>query len=245
MPPFNVPATSNPLWHEQTYNMNTMRFDSTNFPGGDGLYQFKLELFDQAGNKLSNLDRTDTFKIPKHDDASLSRNAPNDFLENPTGNVFAGSADAFNMLMRFDNQSCNADIFTIKVGGNPASLDCCGFVSYKPKPAEVEVDLEITFEATQPNNFAVFRFGVYKGTCGTVGGANASGMVIDDASGYELDAGIYSKDFTPSALLGECYDNGEGKAAFSQNLHVYTMATNGYSRVDRDAHKTAAFALEP
>ena len=43
MAPFNVPETS-PLWHEQTYNMNTISFDSTQLKngtmaGGDGLYE--------------------------------------------------------------------------------------------------------------------------------------------------------------------------------------------------------------
>ena len=237
MAPFNVPE-NNPLWHEQTYNMNTMSFDSTAFPGGNGLYEFKLELFDQAGNLLSNIPKN-IFKIPKHDNASLSVNAPDILLEDPT----PATADAFNMLMRFDNESCDADIFTVNVNGSPASLDCCGFVNYKPDG--VEADLEITFEATQPNDFAVFSFSVVKGTCGGVSNANAHGMVIDSASGYLLSGGIYSKHFTPSQLLGECYDNGQGKAAFGQNLHVYTMATNGWKRVARDAHKSAAFALEP
>ncbi|MFD2289694.1 hypothetical protein ACFSKN_02200 [Mariniflexile gromovii] len=242
-PPFNVPETK-PLWHEQTYNMNTMRFDSTKFTGGDGLYEFKLELFDQAGNLLSNIPRS-TFKVPQYDNAALSENAPNILLEDPTGGpITGGTADAFKILMRFDNESCDADIFTINVNGAPASLDCCGFVSYKP--GGVEADIEITFEATHPNNFAVFSFGVVKGTCGSVPIANAHGMVIDDAfGGYTLSGGIYSKHFTPSELLGECYNNGEGKAAFGQSLRIYTMATDGYSRVNRDAGKNAAFALEP
>ncbi|WP_419179939.1 hypothetical protein [Aureisphaera galaxeae] len=241
MAPFNVPEDS-PLWHEQTYNMRTIAFDSTTL-GGDGLYEFKLELFDQAGNLLSNIPR-DTFKIPQHNNAGLSRNAPDQYLEDPTGNVISGgTADAYNMLMRFDNESCDADIFTINVNGSPASLDCCGFVNYKPNG--IEATLEITFEATHPNDFAVFSFGVVKGTCGGVGNANAHGMVIDSAMGYTLSGGIYSKNFTPSELLGECYDDGEGKAAFGQNLNVYTMATNGWSRVKRDAHRSAAFALEP
>ena len=202
-----------------------------------------MELFDKAGNKLSNVQRS-TFKIPQHDNANLSRNAPNDFLEDPTGtSQGGGTADAFNMLMRFDNQGCMADIFTVNVNGAPASLDCCGFVKYKP--GDVEADLEITFEATHPNNFAVFNFGVIKGICGSVGVAIANGMVIDSASGYLLSGGIYNKHFTPAQLLGECYDNGVGKAAFGQNLHVYSMATDGYSRVNRDMHKNAAFALEP
>ncbi|MFD1613869.1 hypothetical protein [Gelatiniphilus marinus] len=240
--PFNV-AESNPLWHEQTYNMNTIKFDSTKFEGGDGLYELKLELFDQSGNLLSNISRS-TFKVPQYSNAGFSENAPDALLEDPTGTATGvGTADAFNILMRFDNESCDADIFTINVNGTPASLDCCGFVNYKPEG--VEADLEITFEATHPNNFAVFSFGVVKGTCGGVPTANAQGMVIDSASGYTLSSGIYSKHFTPAELLGECYDNGEGKAAFGQNLRVLTMATDGHSRVKRDAGKSAAFALEP
>lgn len=240
--PFNV-SESNPLWHEQTYNMNTIKFDSTTFEGGDGLYEFKLELFDQSGNLLSNISRS-TFKVPQYNNAGFSENAPNILLEDPTGTATGGgTADAFKVLMRFDNQSCEADIFTINVNGSPASLDCCGFVNYKPDAAEA--DLEITFEATHPNNFAVFNFGVVKGTCGLVPIANAHGMVIDSAFGYTLSGGIYSKHFTPAQLLSECYKSGEGKAAFGQNLNVYSMATDGYSRVKRDASKSAAFALEP
>lgn len=237
------PDEIDPIWHEPIYNMNTLSFDSLTLEGGDGLYEFKLELFDKDGNKLNNIPRS-VFKIPQHNNTGLSRNAPDIYLEDPTGNVIAGgTADAFNMLMRFDNQGCIGDIYTVNVNGTPASLDCCGFVNYKPDG--VEATLELTFKAIELNNFAVFSFNVSKGTCGSVPIANASGMVIDSASGYTLNSGIYSKDFTPSQLLSECYDNGEGKAAFAQNLHIYTMATNGKNRVDRDFHKTAAFALEP
>ena len=245
--PFNISSASSPQWHENTYNMRTIGFDSSSLPGGDGLYEFKLELFDKAGNLLTDIQR-DIFKVPQYDNAGLSENAPDILLEDPTGNVITGgTADAYKMRMRFDNESCDADIFTINVNGVPASLDCCGFVDYKPEPDGVEATLEITFEATHPNDFAVFSFGVVKGTCGAVPVANASGMVIDDASGYVLDTvtGIYSKEFTPAELLSECYEAGVGKAAFAQNLQVYTMATNGHSRVKRDAGKTAAFALEP
>jgi len=243
--PFNVAAASSPQWHQQTYNMSTISFDSSELLGGDGLYEFKLELFDKAGNLLTNIAR-DTFKVPKFDNAALSENAPNILLDDPTGNVITdGTADAYKMVMRFDNESCEADVFTLNVNDNPASLDCCGFVNYKPDG--IEADLEITFEATHPNNFAVFSFGVVKGTCGPVPIANASGMVIDSASGYTLDTvtGVYSKHFTPSELLSECYESGIGKAAFGQNLYVYTMATDGQSRVKHDASKNAAFALEP
>jgi len=76
-------------------------------------------------------------------------------------------------------------------------------------------------------------------------GADAAGMVIDSASGYTLSGGIYDKHFTPADLLGACYDDGNGKAAFAETLSVIAMATNGTFRVKNDAGKVAAFALEP
>ena len=242
MAPFNVPETS-PLWHEQTYNMNTMSFNSKqlkngNMPGGDGLYEFELQLFDQAGNLLSNIPKA-TFKIPDYNNADFSVNAPDGLLENVT----AATANAFNILMRIDNGQCDANIFTAKVNGNPASLDCCGFASYRPDG--VDADIELSFLATQPTNFAVFQFNVYKGTCGDVGIADAHGMVIDSASGYTLSGGIYDKHFSPADLLGSCYADGTGKAAFAETLSVISTATDGTFRVRNDANGVAAFALEP
>lgn len=241
MAPFNVPADSHPHWHQQTYYMDTIQFDTTavaNFE--NGLYELKLELFDQAGNLLQNIPKAN-FKTPRHDDARYSENAPSVLLENPT----ATNADAFNMLLRIDNGQCVGDIYTVNVNGSPASSNCCGFVKYKPNG--VEAELELSFKATHPTDFAEFSFGVVKGTCGGVLEANARGMVIDSASGYTLDTltGIYSKSFTPSELLGECYENGAGKAAFAETLHIISTATDGIWRVARDYHWTAAFALEP
>ncbi|MGH2645855.1 MAG: hypothetical protein ACRDE2_18030, partial [Chitinophagaceae bacterium] len=251
MAPFSVPE-ANPLWWEQTYNMNTISFDSSSLKngtmaGGDGLYEFKLELFDQSGNLLGAIPKA-TFKIPDYINPDFSVNAPDDLLDTPA----ATTANAYNMLVRIDNSICNANIFTLNVNGSPASLDCCGFVNYKP--GGVEADIELSFLATQPNNFAVFSFGVNEGTCGDVPIADANGMVIDSASGYMLSAGIYSKHFTPQQLLGSCYKDGTGKAAFAENLYVAVMATDGTYRQYRndvnsliieDASYTAGFALEP
>lgn len=239
MAPFNVPSDSHPHWHQQTYNMDTIMFDSTAFDG-DGLYELKLELFDKAGNLLQNLPKAN-FKTPTHNDASYSENAPDILLENPT----ASNADAFKMLIRIDNGQCEGDIYTVNVNGEPASTNCCGFVKYKPEG--VEAKLELSFKATHPTNFAEFSFGVVKGSCGGVSIANARGMVIDSASDYILNntTGIYRKSFDPSELLGECYENGVGKAAFAETLHIISMATDGISRVAKDYGKTVAFALEP
>jgi hypothetical protein len=110
----------------------------------------------------------------------------------------------------------------------------------------VEADLELSFQATHPNNFAVFSFGVNKGTCGGVAIAGAGGMVIDSASGYTLTGGIYEKHFTPAQLLDTCYHSGTGKAAFAETLSVIAMATDGSNRISgKDSGMVAAFALEP
>ena len=237
MDPFNIAATSHPHWHEDPYHMDTLVFDSTKFPE-DGLYELKLELFDKMGNLLQNLPRH-ILKTPRHDNKYFSENAPDELLENPS----ADYADGFSMVIRIDNGKCLGDVFTVKVNAAPASLNCCGFVKYKP--SGVEADLELSFLATQPNNFAIFQFNVYKGSCGGVSDANAMGMVIDSASGYLKTGGIYSKHFNPQTLLGECYDNGTGKAAFAETLYIENMATDGTWRLNKDYSKTVAFALEP
>jgi hypothetical protein len=250
LPPFNAPEL-NPQWYERTHNTRTIAFDSTalmngTMHGGDGLYEFTLELFDQAGNLLNNIPRS-IFKVPDYNDAELSVNAPDELLDSPT----VATANAFKVLIRIDNSKCDSFIYTVNVNGLPASTDCCGFINYKP--GGVEADLDLSFKATHPNNFAVFSFGITKGTCGDVPHGAASGMVIDDSSsGYALNSGIYDKHFTPVQLLDTCYI--DGKAAFAETLSVIAMATDGVNRVySNDApcivglqnRCVAAFALEP
>ena len=244
MAPFSAPENS-PAWTESTFGTHSIGFNSTSLKnvtvlnGGDGLYEFKLELFDKNGNLLTNIPKS-TFKVPDYVDGEITTNAPDEFLLAPT----ASTADAFKMLVRVDNSACNSQIYTVNVNGAPASIDCCGFVNYKP--GGMEADLELSFQATHPNNFAVFSFGVNKGTCGGVAIAGAGGMVIESASGYTLTGGIYEKHFTPAQLLDTCYHSGTGKAAFAETLSVIAMATDGSNRISgKDSGMVAAFALEP
>lgn len=242
--PFSVPE-NDPMWFERSRNTHTISINSsqlrnTGMNGGDGLYEFIVEFFDENGNQVTNIAKTN-FKIPDAADADVSANAPdNRLLINS-----ASTASGYKMQVRIDNSGCQAQIFTVNVNGTPAALDCCGFVHYKPEG--MEADLQLSFLATHPNNFAVFSFGVTKGTCGAVTNAGAQGMVIDDASGYTLNSGIYDKHFTPVQLLDNCYHSGNGKAAFAETLSVIAMATDGTHRLStKDApYQVAAFALEP
>lgn len=237
MAPFNVPEDS-PFWDQNTHSIT---FDSSAL--SDGLYEFKLELFDQSGALLSSIAKT-TFQVPDYSTFSPSVNAPDDLLVNPSGT----NADAYRMIMRIDNASCNANIYTVEVNGEPSSSDCCGFVSYKPEG--VEAGLSLSFLAAQANNLAVFNFRASRGTCSdpTMSAlANVNGVVNDSANGYlRASNSVYEKNFAPSNLLGTCYEAGNGKAAFAEELWVAAMATDGTFRLkDNDASGVAAFALEP
>ncbi|MBX7041833.1 MAG: hypothetical protein K1X85_02930 [Ignavibacteria bacterium] len=234
--PYESPVNageSNAHWDQNTVSIS---FDSN--LEGDGLYEFKLELFNSAGNKLINIPNA-MFQIPHYDSFYPSVNAPADYLVNSGG----GNCDAFTMNMRIDNSACQAEIYKLKVDGVETNPTCCGFVKYGAGSM-----LEIAFRAFHPNNFADFNFVVQKGTCTDTtqsNATNANGMVIAGVNGYARNlASIYSKTLTVGDLLGICTN--EGKAAFAEHLYVNALSTDGNYELDAfDAWALAAFALEP
>lgn len=224
---------SSPLWNQDTW---TVWFDSSKF--SDGLYEFYLELFDFAGNKLTAVP-SQLFQVPDYNTFAPSVDAPPPYLV-PSG---SGISRAFKMIARIDNSKSEADILKIKVNGSEVTTDCCGFVAYHAND-----NIEIAFRAYHPQNFATFSFGVQKGTCYDAGQSaltNAGGMVIGDAGLYARDgASIFRHTFTPAQLLGICSSG--GKAAFAEHLYVRALATNGTSQLYLlDAEALAAFALDP
>jgi len=230
--PFNAPQ-ADADWDQNTVSVH---FDSS--LEGDGLYEFRLELFDQNGNKVMNIPK-ELFQVPHYDTFAPSVDAPSINIVS-TG---ANTCSAFKMVMRIDNSHCQADIYKIKVNGLEKNPTCCGFVAYPPN-----ADIEVSFRAYHPHNFADFNFVVKKGTCNDptqTGQTNVSGMVLAGANGYSRNAySIYSKTFKPNDLLGIC--TAEGKAAFAEHLYVNALATTGNDEIDAyDASALAAFALEP
>lgn len=146
------------------------------------------------------------------------------------------------MTYRVDNSICNAAIDNITVinnDGTTTSSDTeCGFAEYKHKNSSL---VEFSFEASHPNNFATFSFGVIRGNGNACPDADTSGMVIGNSSnGYILSGGKFTKQVAVASLLGTCR-----QAAFSENLHVYALATDGSNRLNGyDDGAVAAFALE-
>ncbi len=230
--PVNAPELS-PLWNQDTW---TVWFDSTKY--SDGLYEFFLELFDFAGNKLNAIP-SHFFQVPDYNTFAPSVDAPASYLVSSG----PGLSNAFKMFARLDNQRAEADIYSVKVNGSVVATDCCGFVPYPPG-----ANVELSFRAYHPENFATFSFEVQKGTCEddtqtTL--TNAGGMVIGDAGNYSRNnSSIYSHTFTPAQLLGICSTG--GKAAFAEHLYVKALATDGSNQLfTLDASKLAAFALTP
>jgi len=234
MAPFNVPESS-PQWDQNTMSMV---IDTAGLQG-DGLYEFRLEIYNSAGNLRTGMPRQ-LFQVPHVASFSPSVFAPDAMLANLSG----ANADGFKMVVRIDNQPCEGGLYKIKKNGAEVTTDCCGFVNY----GNAAANLEVSFKASHPNNLAEFSFSITKGTCsdpGMSGQTNASGWVIGNANGYVRDASsIYHKTFHPPALLGIC--NSGGKAAFAENLGLYALAIDGNTRQSQyDDYDVAAFALEP
>jgi hypothetical protein len=157
----------------------------------------------------------------------------------------AGHTIGFRMVVRVDNNCCEAAIEPI--AGTGATVTPCGFIEFAPGAS-----VTLGFRATHPNDFATFSFSVRRGVTSQVDRASASGVVGDPSvptddltlpvRAYGLTpAGVYSETFPVTELLGPC-----SRGAFSEALHVWTMATDGYGRLwhlDRFAH--AGFALTP
>ncbi len=236
MAPFGVPESS-PFWDQNTYSMG---LDTNSLPG-DGLYEFRLELYNSTGAKVTNAPKS-IYQVPHATNFTPSVVAPDvmQVLPAPASPVSEG----FEMKVRINNQRCEAAVYKIKLNGVEASPDCCGFVNYGSPNA----DLEVSFKAMHPHNHADFKFTVQKGTCSDApmsAASNASGDVAGHVNGYLRDAnGRYKKTFKPPTLLGVC--NAGGKAAFAEHVHVNALTINGNNNIDAyDASAMAAFALEP
>lgn len=230
--PFNA-TQADANWDQNTISIN---FDSN--LDGQGLYEFVLELFDSNGNKTNNIPK-ELFQVPNYNTFAPSVNAPNINLVINGANT----CSSFKMVMRIDNDKSEADIYKIKVNGVEKNPTCCGFVKYDPN-----ANIEVSFRAYHPQNFADFNFKTKKGTCNDAtqtNKTNVSGMVLAGNNGYSRDGfSVFEKTFTPADLLGIC--TAEGKAAFAEHLYVNALATNGNNEIDAyDASALAAFALEP
>jgi len=255
-PPLNPGAVSSSWSPEVDARENTASsfflshlLDGGNTNTGAGKYELKLELFKSDGTlvNLSNEDvllkvptgfgpfgpgAVDTELVAHH--PALPGDMEDRVIRDATGKIVA-----FRLVLRVDNNRCEAEIYPVNVDGNTA--DDCGFAQYVNKAAS---DAHVSFKARHPNNFATFNFTIARGSTGVV--ETAGGPVGSNPStlgGYTRNVNsVFSNGVPVTNLLGAC-----DKAAFAENLHVDALATDGWSTLDYlDATAIpVAFALEP
>ncbi len=200
----------------------------------DGLYRFDLELgtYNGAGTFVITEVDPRTFQISQLADLDNSQDATSRYV-----NMNGAAARNFTMLVRIDNAHCTADIHDAQLNETGALSGPCGFIIYSDKNAQ---HIHLSFEASHPRNFARFGFNVIKGNNTENTGIHPGGYVNTSIGDFSLAAGIYSDDVTVASLLGTC----PGQAAFSENLSVLSIATDGSNRLDSyDASDVNAFAL--
>ena len=175
----------------------------------------------------------------------------------PTGKIVA-----FRVVLHVDNNPCQSEINPIKVTGDAPgtweTVGACGFIRYPPQktPASPPAQASISFRASHANNFARFLFTIVKGSAGYVNtvcapsdpGAIWTSLPLVNSTpvnGFIRDStSTYTKQTPVTGLVGACPD---GTAAFGENLYVYALATDGWSRLYYlDSYATPkAFALQP
>lgn len=206
-----------------------------------GKYELKLELFKANGALVDwtaegiDLNITD-IPAPFGTGTVTASNATNYYrILNGVGHTMA-----FRMVLRVDNNCCAAKVEP--VSGVGLNITPCGFIEYAPGAST-----NLNFKAEHANGFADLNFSVKRGVSDQVHAASASGKVgavsilTNDAShAYTLTLpSDYKEVFAVTALLGVC-----DRAAFSQALHVWAKATDGYGRLSNlDAFDHDGFAL--
>ena len=212
-------------------------FDASGDPiGGDqgGLWQIKVELFDAAGNLVDPEALGIKWRVPESIDLSgtiQTHDAADLGLVDAAQNRMV-------LTLRVDNNPTFARIDAPSVGGSTAA-DECGVMNYASRALAVDVP----FLALQRNRFATYSFYVQRGavspaeySASGTAAANAAGMpgaIPPSPPGDPLP--------TVDSLLDACV-----LAGFTENLHVWHGATDGWSRQSQyDSSAARAFVLAP
>jgi hypothetical protein len=215
-----------------------------------GLYQLKVDLFDEDG-KLVDIDALNIkFRVPTSTDLSgtiETEDAANASLNNNDSVPSAGliqdddgdGKKSMIIALHIDNSLCKAEIPSPTLSGVPAG-DECGVMRYEvgPGPAKEpqgSVELYIRPEhpsGVTPNGFAEYRLRIARG-----------GNTIETV-GYvptPFPPATISLTRSVKDLLGTC-----DIAGFVEDVYVRAKATSGWRRLhEYDAHAVRGFVLAP
>lgn len=200
----------------------------------DGFVEFKVEIFDEDGTRINPAtygggipffipDNNDIWNtVTMVDPATVN---PDLVVDDPEDTSFK----TFIFRLVIENRKANAFIEEPNVTPSGGLLGDCGFIRYQ----STDTDVDLPFHARQHRMFAMYRFRVIRKTT--------------EKFKQKDQAGNMSSVFNPvvslATLLAGCSD---GEAAFSENLYVWHMAYNGWTRLSSlDASHVRAFALAP
>ena len=245
--PLDPPSGEEWVVLNERVDLATAYFDTHTLPGSPsaangfaedmaaGLYEIKLELFDDAGNRVEDWDARNIDLRIINADAPFGTGTVETIPAPSSNRLSDGSPiDGFRMVVRVDNNRCSAEIDPI--GGTVTADPDCGFHTYDSGDTA-----GLIFNARHPNDFATYSFNTGRGDGPALSLASTSGVVGEAGNdGFgEISDSRYSKNVGVSLLLGSCPN-----AAFWERLSVRAMATNGYSRLSGyDAADNAAFSL--
>ena len=199
---------------------------------GDGLYRFDLELGKYSGSTfvVTDVDPR-TFQISQIGNLDASQDPTSPYV-----NMSGVLAHNYTMLVRVDNAHCTAHIHDAQLDDGTLS-GTCGFIKYTNQNQKVL----LSFEALHPRNFARFSYDLYKGNHTQDTSIHPRGYVFSNVGDFTLTAGVFGDNLnTVADLLNGC----PLQAAFSENLGVAALATDGSVRLDGyDRSDVNAFAL--
>ncbi len=199
--------------------------DAVAAPALAGSYQVKLEVFSKANVQVMPGPATFEFLLPMSIDGDGT-------IQTRVAAVSEIDAGGLVFTVVVDNSRCGAGIDPPVLSAG-VSDDDCGFLRYADGASVL-----LAFEATHPNNRAVFSFSIIRGISG-VAAASTSGEVAASAPPYTLAGGEYSHSFPVATLLETC-----PSAAFAADLYVTAKATDGNGRLNGyDRSALRAFAL--
>jgi hypothetical protein len=202
-----------------------------------GLYELAVELFTQDG-ALVDVDALGiAFAVPDVPDLGGVITTVN--ADDPALDLVQGGRMI--ITLRVDNNGCFADIAAPRIGAHEAD-PCCGVLD-----AGAGGNVTLGYTAHHPHGFARYRFLVVRGVRTVV---DTAYVPVDDpgtpANEDPIGAPVVrSVDFlmTSNPAPG-CDPDGCTVAGFSENLHVSSLATDGWSSLSYlGASKVRAFVL--
>lgn len=191
-------------------------------PGQEGLYQLKVDLFDEAGNGVDLNTLGIKFRVP--DVPAIDDTITTD----DAGDLGLIDGNSMVVTVHVDNNPCTAAIAPPTLNGVPAND--CGVLEYT---AASPGSVNLTYTASHPHGFATYNFTLVRG---------ATVLTPPTVSEQSVGGGSFSVTEGVNDLLSaNC-----PIAGFSENLYVKATATDGWNRQSQyDRSAVRAFVLAP